>query len=270
MADLDVERLLGLAVDLARDAGALLLDGTHRSRTDVDTKSSRTDMVTEMDRASEASIVAGLRSARPQDAILGEEGTASAGTSGLRWVIDPLDGTTNYLYGFPSFAVSIAAELDGRGVVGVVHDPLHSETFTAVAGRGARRNGQPLRVGGATDLATALVGTGFAYQADRRAGQAAVLTRVLPEVRDVRRAGAAALDLCWLACGRLDAFYEQGLAPWDSAAGSLVAGEAGAWVRPRPGAGDGLPDDLVVACDPGLTDAFVTLLARAHAGPGLS
>ena len=268
MDDLDEDRLLHLAIDLAREAGALLLEGLHRARTEVDTKSSRTDMVTEMDLASEASIVAGLRRARPHDAILGEEGAASEGTTGVRWVIDPLDGTTNYLYGFPSFAVSIAAERDGDTVVGVVHDPLHVETFTAVAGRGARRNGQPLRVGGATDLGTSLVGTGFAYQAGRRALQAAVLTTVLPAVRDVRRAGAAALDLCWVACGRLDAFYEQGLAPWDRAAGALVAAEAGAWVRVPGVTADALPEDLTAACDPGLTEQFVALLTRAHSDLG--
>jgi fructose-1,6-bisphosphatase/inositol monophosphatase family enzyme len=185
----------------------------------------------------------------------------------VRWVIDPLDGTTNYLYGFPSFAVSIAAELDGQALLGAVHDPVHGETFTALVGRGSRRNGQPLRVRGAGELATALVGTGFAYQAQRRAAQAAVLARVLPEVRDIRRAGAAALDLCWVACGRLDAFYEQGLAPWDRAAGSLVAAEAGAWVRTPGTTADGLPEDLVVACGPGLEDPLMELLVRAHAGP---
>jgi len=266
--DVDQEAMLRLAVDLARSAGALLLEGLHRSRTQVDTKSSRTDMVTEMDRTSEAAIVAGLRRARPDDAVLGEEGGARAGSSGVRWIIDPLDGTTNYLYGFPSFAVSIGAELDGQALLGAVHDPVHGETFTALVGEGARRNGQPLRVGAGVELATALVGTGFAYQAERRAAQAEVLTGVLPQVRDIRRAGAAALDLCWVACGRLDAFYEQGLAPWDRAAGSLVAAEAGAWVR-APGAGDdGLPEDLVVACGPGLEDPLIALLRRAHAEAG--
>src|SRR5437588_53493 len=170
--DVDQEAMLRLAVDLARSAGALLLEGLHRSRTQVDTKSSRTDMVTEMDRPSEAAIVAGLRRARPDDAVLGEEGGARAGSSGVRWIIDPLDGTTNYLYGFPSFAVSIGAELDGQALLGAVHDPVHGETFTALVGEGARRNGQPLRVGAGVELATALVGTGFAYQAERRAGRA--------------------------------------------------------------------------------------------------
>src|SRR3989440_11583447 len=162
---LDTDAMLRLAVGLARSAGTLLLEGLHRSRTQVDTKSSGTDVVTEMDRASEAAIVAGLRRARPYDAILGEEGGARPGTSGVRWIVDPLDGTTNYLYGFPSFAVSLPAALDGHAILGAVHDPVHGETFTALAGLGARRNGQPLRAGSGVNLAAALVGTGFAYQA---------------------------------------------------------------------------------------------------------
>src|SRR5205085_12127492 len=135
---------------------------------------------------------------------------------------------TNYLYGFPAWAVSIAAEVDGETVAGVVHDPTHGETFTAVLGAGAMGNGRTLSIGGAADLATALVGTGFAYDARERYQQAETLTHVLPMVRDVRRAGAAALDLCWVALGRLDAFFERGLQPWDRAAGALVASEAGA------------------------------------------
>jgi myo-inositol-1(or 4)-monophosphatase len=226
----DLFALLELAVDAARQAGTLLLDGVDRVRTSVETKSTRTDMVTEMDRASERLLVDLLRSARPDDAVLGEEGTSSAGSTGVRWVVDPLDGTTNYLYGWPAWVVSVAAELDGEPVVGVVYDAVHDETFTAVHGEGARCNGSPLRVEGAADLATALVGTGFSYDAAQRAEQAALLARVLPAVRDIRRGGAAAMDLCWVALGRLDGFYERGLAPWDWAAGSLVASEAGAVV----------------------------------------
>lgn len=232
MTDLPpLQPLLDLAVDVARRAGALLLDGAGDVRTTVETKSTRTDMVTEMDRASERLVVSALREARPDDGVLGEEGASSGGTSGVRWVVDPLDGTTNYLYGFPAWAVSVAAEVAGRSVVGVVHDPVHDETFTAVRGGGAWCNGVPLTVTGAPDLATALVGTGFSYDAAERAAQAARLSRVLPVVRDIRRAGAAALDLCWVGLGRLDAFFERGLAPWDSAAGSLVASEAGAVVQ---------------------------------------
>src|SRR5437016_2335904 len=246
MADLDAEGLLRLAVDLARAAGTLLLEGLHRSRTDVETKSSRTDMVTEMDQASEASIMAGLRSARPHDAILGEEGAARAGTTGVRWIIDPLDGTTNYLYGWPAFSVSIGVEVDGEVVAGVVVDPSHEEVFTAIRGKGARCNGEPIRASDKADLATALVGTGFAYTADRRRQQARVLESVLPAVRDIRRAGAASIDLCWVACARLDGFYEAGLQPWDLAAGALIAAEAGAVTNDLQ---DGPPShQMVFAC----------------------
>lgn len=252
----DLQPLLALAVDVAQQAGALLLDGVASVRTTVETKSTRTDMVTEMDRASERLVVGALREARPHDAILGEEGTSSSGTSGVRWVVDPLDGTTNYLYGFPAWAVSVAAEVDGRSVVGVVHDPVHGETFSAVRGQGAWCNGARLEVRGAPDLATALVGTGFSYDAVHRGEQAALLARVLPAVRDIRRAGAAALDLSWVALGRLDAFFERGLAPWDSAAGSLVASEAGAVVEQ-------LADGTWVAAAPQLFEPLCALLAAA-------
>jgi myo-inositol-1(or 4)-monophosphatase len=220
--------LRDLAVALAEEAGALLREGQSRVRASVETKSTGTDMVTEMDRASERLIVDGLLAARPDDGILGEEGSARPGTSGVRWVIDPLDGTTNYLYGFPSYGVAVGAEVGGVAVAGAVHDPVHGETFSAAAGAGAWCGGRRLTVGGPPTLATALVGTGFAYDAGRRAEQAEVLRRVVPRVRDVRRAGAAAVDLCWVAAGRLDAFYERGLAPWDWCAASLVVAEAGA------------------------------------------
>lgn len=249
----DPTPLLDLAVDIATRAGALLLDGIDRVRTAVDTKTTRTDMVSEMDHASEHLIGETLRAARPDDGYLGEEGTSAVGTTGVRWVFDPLDGTTNYLNGFPFWAVSIAAEVDGRAVVGVVHDPTHGETFTAVRGAGAWCNGRRLQVTGADDLATALVGTGFSYDAASRARQAALLARVLPAVRDIRRAGAAALDLCWVALGRLDAFYERELAEWDRAAGSLVAAEAGAVV------GD-LADGTRVAAPPHLYEPLCDLL----------
>jgi myo-inositol-1(or 4)-monophosphatase len=248
------DALRDLAVALAEEAGALLRDGQDRVRTSVETKSTGTDMVTEMDRASERLIVDGLLAARPEDGLLGEEGASRAGTSGVRWVIDPLDGTTNYLYGFPSYGVSIAAEVDGVPVAGAVHDPVHGETWSATRGGGARCNGRPLRMTGPPTLATALVGTGFAYDAARRAEQAEVLRRVLPNVRDVRRAGAAAVDLCWVAGGRLDAFFERGLAPWDWAAGSLIAAEAGAVAQRFD------DDGLHVAAPPHLFDPLLALV----------
>jgi fructose-1,6-bisphosphatase/inositol monophosphatase family enzyme len=192
-------------------------------------------MVSEMDHASERLIVDALLEARPDDGIVAEEGAERAGTSGVRWVIDPLDGTTNYLYGLPGWNVSIAAEDDGGIVAGVVADAVRGEMFTATRGGGARRDGTAIACSDAGDLATALIGTGFGYAVERRRGQGAVVGALLPRVRDIRRSGAAALDLCSVACGRLDGFYERGLAWWDLAAGGLVATEAGAVLRSLDG-----------------------------------
>jgi fructose-1,6-bisphosphatase/inositol monophosphatase family enzyme len=250
----DPDALLALAVALAEEAGALLLEGQDRVRTSVETKSTGTDMVTEMDRASERLVVDGILAVRPDDGILGEEGSAREGTSGVRWIIDPLDGTTNYLYGFLAYGVSIGVEVDGVPTAGVVRDPVHGETWTATAGGGAWCDGRRLQVGGPPSLATALVGTGFAYDSARRAEQAEVLRAVLPRVRDVRRAGAAAVDLCWVAGGRLDAFFERGLAPWDWAAGSLIAAEAGAVAQRFD------DDGLHVAAPPHLFDPLLALV----------
>jgi myo-inositol-1(or 4)-monophosphatase len=263
----DLAELESLAADVARRAGALLLEGLHRDRTAVTTKSSGTDMVTEMDGASERCIVDAILEARPDDGIVAEEGTALAGTSGVRWVVDPLDGTTNYLYRHPGFAVSVAAELHGTVVAGAVLDPVHDQLFTAALGRGARLGGRPLRrppMPGGGGLARALVATGFSYDPARRAAQAAVLTEVIHRVRDIRRMGAAAVDLCSVALGRVDAFYERGLAPWDLAAGALVASEAGAAVGDLDG---GPPSGgFVLAADPAIADALRDLLRAAGAG----
>ena len=195
----DLHDLAELAEQVGRRAAGLLLDGLDRERTSVSTKSSGTDMVTEIDRASEQLIVDALLAARPDDGILGEEGASRPGTSGIRWVIDPLDGTTNYLYRFPAWCVSVALEDDDGGLVGVVHNPVSGETFRASRGGGAELNGAPIRVRDTGDLGRALVATGFGYDPDVRRGQAEVLLRLLPHVRDVRRAGAAALDLCHVA-----------------------------------------------------------------------
>jgi myo-inositol-1(or 4)-monophosphatase len=263
----DPAELVAVAERLASDAAALLLDGLDRARIDVGTKSTRTDMVTEMDRASERLIATGIRAARPDDAIVGEEGTADRGTTGVQWLVDPIDGTTNYLYRLPGFAVSIAAQFtDGvraETVAGVVADPLHRDVFTATVGGGARRNGTPIRVNDHREVATALVATGFSYDAERRGRQADVLRRVLPNVRDIRRSGAAAVDLCWVACGRVDAFYERGLGPWDYAAGALIAHEAGAQV----GDLDGGPvsSAFALATAPALFGPLRDMLAGAGA-----
>ncbi len=254
--------LLALAVRLAEAAGDLLVD-QRPDRLQIGTKTTPTDVVTEMDRAAEQLILDGIRAVRPEDAVLAEESGGGAGASGVRWIVDPLDGTVNYLYGIPEFAVSIAAEVDGVVVAGAVRDPSKRLTYTAVRGGGAACNGVPLRCSAVTDLGQALVGTGFGYAATRRTKQASVLTHVLPRVRDIRRIGAAALDLCSVAAGHIDAFYERGLSPWDLAAGGLVAGEAGARVEGLYGAAPA--GDLVIAAAPALFDALHDLLAAADA-----
>jgi myo-inositol-1(or 4)-monophosphatase len=218
-------------------------------------------MVTDADRSAEALIAEGIRSERPDDSILGEETGEEFGPSGLRWVVDPLDGTTNFLFGVPHWAVSIACE-DARGAfAGVVFDPLRDELFSARRDGGATMNGEPIAVSQADDLSRALIGTGFSYRPEERAAAAALLPRVLPEVRDIRRAGAASLDLVWVAAGRLDGFYESGLAPWDRAAGSLIAAEAGARVAAMPALGES--GDGVITAGPGIFDDLRNLLERA-------
>jgi myo-inositol-1(or 4)-monophosphatase len=259
----DPEALRDLAEATARATGTLLLEGLDQVRTDVQTKSTGTDMVSEVDRAAEALIVERLLGARPDDGMVGEEGTDLPGTSGVRWVVDPLDGTTNYLYGLSGFGVSIAAEHDGAVVAGVVLDVVRDELFAATSGGGATRDGRPIRASPAERLATALIATGFSYEADRRARQAAVLLEVLPRVRDIRRFGAAAVDLCSVACGRVDGYYERGLAPWDLAAGGLIAIEAGAIVTDF--GGGPVRAGAVVAAAPGIATDLLELLAAAGA-----
>jgi myo-inositol-1(or 4)-monophosphatase len=223
----------------------------------LESKSSATDMVSEADRAAEESLTRLLAAERPEDGILGEEGADAGGTSGRRWVVDPLDGTTNYLYRYRAWCVSVALEDAGGGIVGVVHDPLAGETFRASRGDGAFLNGDPIRVREPDSIGSALVATGFGYDADVRAGQAEVLRRVLPRVRDVRRAGAAALDLCHVAAGRLDGYYERGIKPWDYAAGALIVAEAGGRVLELSGGRFGL-----AAGAPAVAEALVELTAE--------
>jgi myo-inositol-1(or 4)-monophosphatase len=260
----DQTDLLALAERLARGAGAL----TVRLRAaagplHVSAKSTPTDVVTEVDRASERWLTDELARLRPDDAVLGEEGADRAGGSGVRWVVDPIDGTVNFLYGLRPYAVSVAAERDGVVVAGCVHDPTSGETFGAALGGGAVLDGAPL--GGtwlAPSLDTAIVATGFGYDAGLRAGQGEVLAGLLPRVGNVRRLGSAALDLCYVAAGRVDAYYEHGLKPWDRAAGLLIATEAGAVVgglRGRP------PGTVTVAASPAVAAELTTLLERLGA-----
>jgi myo-inositol-1(or 4)-monophosphatase len=255
-----------LATQLARDAGALILDLATAARLDTATKSSPTDLVTAADRASEAMITGVLATSRPGDGVAGEEGTNRAGTSGVVWHIDPIDGTTNYVYAIPAFSVSIGVECDGLLVAGAVFNPMRNELFRAVSGAGAWRNDQPIRCSPRPDLATALAATGFGYQPDRRRHQAQVLAEVLPLVRDIRRFGSAALDLCATACGEVDVYWERGLNQWDLAAGTVIAREAGAVVENLRG---GPPDaGCLVAAPPELFAPLRRLLIDAGADTG--
>ncbi|MFD5072510.1 inositol monophosphatase family protein [Streptomyces sp. NPDC058369] len=261
-----METLLDLAREAARRAGRLLRDGRPAGLGVAATKSSPVDVVTEMDIAAEKLITEYLIERRPLDGYLGEEsGTTAEGSTGVRWVIDPLDGTVNYLYGLPSWSVSIGVELHGERVAGVVEAPMRGETYFARRGHGAFVTGGPygdehvrLRCRPTAPLAEALVATGFNYVADVRTHQAEVARELIPQVRDIRRGGSAAIDLCDVAAGRLDGYFERGLHPWDLTAGDLIAREAGALTGGRPGRpADG---DLTVAASPGVFEPLQACL----------
>ncbi|MEU6484161.1 inositol monophosphatase family protein [Streptomyces sp. NPDC046887] len=252
--------LLAVALAAAHRAGALLRDGRPADLGVAATKSSPIDVVTEMDLAAEKLITGYLAEHRPDDGLLGEEGAATEGTSGVRWVIDPLDGTVNYLYGLPTWAVSIAAERDGETLVGVVEAPMRGETYHAVRGGGAYAGERRLACRPSPPLDQALVSTGFNYVAEVRAHQAEVAGRLIPLLRDIRRSGSAAIDLADVAAGRLDGYYERGLHPWDLAAGDLIAREAGALTGGRPG--EPPSGALTVAASPGVFTPLQRLLDK--------
>ena len=269
------EELQELCVKLAREAAALVVKqrdflAKHGSIAQVtSTKTSEVDPVTAVDKASEAHIVKQLRELRPEDAIVGEEGSDIAGTTGVSWVIDPIDGTVNFLYGLPAYAVSVGAAVNGEFVAGCVVNVANSDCYYAASGSGAwvERGGEvrKLRASRADELATSLVATGFAYDAAWREKQADLLRLVLPRVRDIRRFGSAALDLCHLAEGGVDAYYEHGTHPWDYAAGAVIAAEAGATVR-HPGLKDrGGEGALTAAAAPRVWEAFRELLESSGA-----
>ena len=255
------DELLGLAAEIAHEAGAGLRDAFGRLADGallISAKSTPTDLVSDADVATERLIRARLESARPDDAILGEEGDDRPGTSGLRWVVDPLDGTVNFLFGIPQWCVSIACE-DGDGALaGVVFDPMRGETWAGTRDGPATLDGAPIRAPARGSLATALVATGFGYAADVRESQARVVARLLPRVRDVRRLGAAALDLAWAAAGRYDAYYERGVKHWDVAAGALICARAGLAVRELPPAPPA--DSGMLVAPPALVDELLALV----------
>ena len=261
------QELLDIAVEAAALAGALLRDGRPEDLGVAATKSSSVDVVTEMDLAAEKLITELIADRRPADGLLGEEGASVTGSSGVRWVIDPLDGTVNYLYGLPAWSVSIAAELDGATVVGVVAVPSRGETVRAVRGGGAflddGRRDRRLACRPAPPMERALIGTGFGYLRERRVQQAEVARELIPRLRDIRRGGSAAIDLCDVAAGRLDGYYERGLHPWDHAAGVLIASEAGALVGGRPGTAPS--GELTVAAAAGLFEPLQQALEELGA-----
>ena len=200
-------------------------------KTDIEKKSSSSDYVTSLDRQIESGIVQFIRKNRANDGILGEEGASRSGTSGIRWIIDPIDGTSNFVYSIPYFSISIAIEAEGEIVAGVVADLSSNDIFDAVKGHGSRCKNEIITVNDNDSLESAIVTTGFSYRPERREFQGGMLQHILPRIGDIRRFGSAALDLCWLATGRVDAFYEEGLNLWDYAAGSLIVSEAGGTVR---------------------------------------
>ncbi len=285
--DLDARsQLADLAGSLAREVGARVRSLREEGVEVAATKSSLVDVVTSADREAERLLTEGLRGARPEDGLLGEEGASVEGTSGVTWVVDPIDGTVNYLYGLPAYAVSVAAtvacDIDHRGaargsgategamadgrraIAGAVYVPATEELFTAHEGGGAYLNGRPIRVSEADDLGLSLVATGFGYLRERRVEQAEVVRRLIPQVRDIRRMGAAAVDLCLVAAGRLDAYYERGLQPWDYAAGALIAREAGALILALDD--DALPGErMIVAGPPALARELRAAVREAYA-----
>jgi myo-inositol-1(or 4)-monophosphatase len=275
LSDHVLRELEQLAIDLAGEAGRFIVDERPRGLGVAETKSSATDVVTVMDQRCEQLLRERIKAARPHDGVLGEEAGSSHGTSGVTWVVDPIDGTVNYLYEIPSYCVSVGAVVGDpsrpgqwRPVAGAVCNPVSGELFHARSGAGAGlRLGEQsttLRVSGADELAQSLVATGFGYRPEVRTRQGEVLLGLLPSIRDIRRAGSAALDLCSVAAGRVDAYYELGLNPWDLAAGWLIAQEAGAVVTGL--AGRGPSHEMVVAAGPGIQNLLVQRLQEQVPG----
>lgn len=265
MISADPVALMNVAAATARRAGDVVLVGRRSGDLEARTKSTPTDMVTLWDSRAERQIVTELTERRPHDGIVAEEGSSRPSTSGVSWLVDPIDGTTNFLYGLAGFAVSIAAVDDeGRSLAGAVYLPMTRELYVAARGHGAWLGGRRLRCSSADDVSRALVGTGYPYDVDRRRRHGLRVAALVGSVRDVRRVGAAAPDLCYVASGRLDAYFEENLQPWDVAAGRLVAEEAGALVTSFDG-GPASPAQILAA-SPGVHEALVGLLTSIADG----
>ena len=254
------DALLDLATRAARAAGELLARRFREPPAGVSSKSTPTDLVSDADRESEALLVEMISAERPGDGFVTEESDAVASRSGVRWIVDPLDATVNYLFRIPWWCVSVAVEDEAGTIAGAIFNPNVDEMFTALRGRGARLNGHPISVSTTDRLDRGLIGTGFAYLDRARADQAAIVARVLPLARDVRRMGSAALDLASLACGRLDGYYEAPLERWDRAAGLLMLAEAGGVTTHLPGP-QALTDG-VIASGPALHDRLCEVVLQ--------
>ena len=264
MTDLSASAALALATEAAREAGALLLELWRSPAIGIRSKSSATDLVSEADERAERAIVTTIRKRRPDDALVAEEGSSARGSSGVSWYVDPLDGTINYLYGIPHWSVSICCADTAGQLAGVVFDPLRDELFSAARGGGAHLGDRRLAVTDKRDLASALIATGFGYDAAQRETQGRIIANVVGDVRDVRRFGSAALDLSWVAIGRFDGYFESVENPWDWMAGAMFVREAGGLVTLLEPKDPAFP--RIIASGPGIHDDLVTLLGRATQG----
>lgn len=254
--------LVNLATAIAHEVGAVALAGRKRGLREVSTKSTSTDMVTEYDKLTEESIIIALRAARPDDSIVAEEGGGHSGNSGITWFIDPIDGTTNFLYDLPTWTVSLGAhDADGE-LAAVVFCPPLNETYTATRGGGAYLNGTRIYCNEINDIAQCLIATGFNYSPDNRLIQAARIPNIIAKIRDIRRLGSASLDLCFVAVGRYDAYYEEHLFPWDLAAGTLIAKESGCTIGSLDG-GDIQPS-AILASPPGVFTQIQDLIGNSN------
>ena len=260
MTSANPDELRATAETVARRAGDMVLAGRREVGVSATTKSSPTDMVTQWDRASEQMVTGDIALLRPDDGIVGEEGASRQGTTGLTWHVDPIDGTSNFFFDIPLWAVSVGVADETGPLAGAVYAPALGEMWTAARGRGATLNGRPVSVRTNDSLGDALVGTGFSYRLAERPDHARRVARMVTEVRDIRRLGAAAIDLCFVACGRLDVYFEEHLHSWDLIAGQVIATEAGALVTGF--AGEPVTPDRVLAATPGVHAAFVDLVAR--------